>query len=221
MNKAFIFDMDGVIIDSEAVWGKYVKDFYIELFGNDLYEKMNIDWMGATTEVIYEAARRYGFTMPKEKFLERYDKQALFVYSLSTPTNDINKLLQKLADHNFKIGLVSASRPLWIETALAKIRNKHLFEYILSLSERTDLKPKPAPDGFLEAIKALDSTPEKSIIVEDSNKGLLAAKASGAFTICLREHLPNGHISEEADMMIENLRTLMTFLDEWDLPAKQ
>ena len=215
MNKAFIFDMDGVIINSESVWAKYVKDFYTDLFGAKLYQSMNIDWMGATTDMIYDKALQHGFTMPKEEFLKKYDKQALFVYSLSTPTGDINKLLKKLTDLNFKIGLVSASRQLWIDTALTKIKNKNLFTYILSLDVRKDLKPKPYPDGFLEAIKQLGSVPEKTIILEDSNKGLLAAKASGAFTICLREHLPDGHVSEKADMTINDLKTLMTFLDDF------
>jgi len=206
--------MDGVIIDSEAVWGKREKEFLTDLMGSDVYEKIKDHLMGSTTDVIYDIACENGLTMAKEEFLKRYDEQAIFVYSLSTPTDDINKLLQKLKDLNFKIGLVSASRPLWIETVLKKIRNRNLFEYVLSLAQREDLRPKPYPDGFLEAIKELGSTPEKTIILEDSNKGLLAAKASGAFTICLREHLPDDHVSEKADMVVDNLKTLMTFLDE-------
>lgn len=214
MNKAFIFDMDGVIINSESIWGEREKDFLIGLVGTEIYEKIKDHLLGSTINVIYDRARQSGLKMDKQTFIDAYDKQALYIYSLSKPTDDINKLLEKLVRLNFKIGLVSASRSLWIETALAKIRNRNLFEYVLSLAERTDLKPKPAPDGFLEAIKQLGSTPKKTIILEDSNKGLLAAKASGAFTICLREHLPDGHVSEKADMTIDNLKTLMTFLDE-------
>lgn len=214
MNKAFIFDMDGVIIDSEVVWAQYEKDFLIEMVGQEIFEKIKDQTVGSTTSVIYDLACKAGLNMEKKDFLKRYDEQAKIIYSLSTPTDDINKLLQKLKDLNFRIGLVSASLPNWIEIVLEKIRNKHLFEYVLSLEERNDLRPKPYPDGFLEAIRQLGSTPEKTIIVEDSNKGLLAAKASGAFTICLREHLPDGHVSEKADMTIDNLKTLMTFLDE-------
>lgn len=214
MNKAFIFDMDGVIINSEAVWAKYEKDFLIEMVGQEIFEKIKDHTIGSTTSVIYDLAYKAGLNMEKKEFLKRYDEQAKIIYSLSAPTNDINKLLQKLKDLNFRIGLVSASFPEWIEIVLEKIRNNHLFEYVLSLEERNDLRPKPHPDGFLEAIEKLGSTPKKTIILEDSNKGLLAAKASGAFTICLREHLPDGHISEKADMAIENLKTLITFLDE-------
>ena len=214
MNKAFIFDMDGVIINSESLWGQREKEFLTTLVGVNVYEKIKDHLMGSTINVIYERTRDAGLTMEKSEFLKIYDEQALYVYSLSNPTNDINKLLQKLADLNFKIGLFSASRPLWIETVLKKIKNRHLFEFILSLAERTDLQPKPYPDGFLEAMKSLGSVPEKTIILEDSNKGLLAAKASGAFTICLREHLPDDHVSEKADMTVDNLKTLLTFLDE-------
>ncbi len=214
VNKAFIFDMDGVIIDSEALWGKQEKNFIIHLLGEPVYEKIKDHLMGSTVNVIYDLAREYGSTISKEAFLKQYDKQALSIYSLSKPTNDINKLLQKLSDLGFKIGLVSASRPLWIEEVLKKIRNRDLFKYTVSLAQRTDLQPKPHPDGYLEAMKVLGSAPEKTIILEDSNKGIASATASGAFTICLREHLSREYISEGADMYIENLKRLLTFLDE-------
>jgi len=214
MNKAFIFDMDGVIIDSEAKWGPHEKKFLSELLGKEVYEKIKDHLMGSTTNVIYDLARANGSNISKEAFLNAYDKQAFYIYSLSTPTNDINKLLQKLKDLNFKIGLVTSSRGVWMDEVLKKIRNRELFDYTLSLAEREDLHSKPSPDGYLEAMKVLDASPEKTIILEDSNKGVTSAKASGGFTICLREHLANDYISEGADMYIKNLKTLLTFLDE-------
>jgi len=214
VNKAFIFDMDGVIIDSEAVWGKYEQDFLINLVGQKIVDKIKDQLLGSTTYVIYDLVKKYGGTISKEKFLREYDNQAMKIYAMSTPTNDINKLLRKLSDLGFKIGLVTASHANWIDEVLKKIRNRDLFEYTLSLADRTDLQTKPAPDGYLEAMKVLGSTPEKTIILEDSNKGIAAAKASGAFTICLREHLANDYQSVGADMYIENLKTLLTFLDE-------
>jgi HAD superfamily hydrolase (TIGR01509 family) len=213
-NKAFIFDMDGVIINSEAVWGKSEKQFLIDLIGEDIYEKIKDHLMGSTTTMIYNLVSQYGSKISKKEFFEEYDKQALHVYSLSTPTENINELLKKLSDLGFKIGLVSASRKLWIDNVLKRIKNHELFEYVLSLEDRADLKPKPYPDGYLDAMKVLGATPEKTIVLEDSNKGVASAKASGAFTICLREHLSHEYISEGADMSIENLKTLLTFLDE-------
>jgi len=214
VNKAFIFDMDGVIIDSEAVWGKYEQDFLINLVGQKIVDKIKDQLLGSTTYVIYDLVKKYGGTISKEKFLREYDNQAMKIYAMSTPTNDINKLLRKLSDLGFKIGLVTASHANWIDEVLKKIRNRDLFEYTLSLADRTDLQTKPAPDGYLEAMKVLGSTPEKTIILEDSNKGIVAAKASGAFTICLREHLADDYPSTGADMYIQNLKTLLTFLDE-------
>jgi HAD superfamily hydrolase (TIGR01509 family) len=216
-NKAFIFDMDGVIIDSEAVWGRHEEKFVTELLSKAVYERIKDHLMGSTTNVIYELAKQNGSNISKEEFLNAYDKQALYIYSLSTPTNDINKLLQKLKELDFRIGLVTASHSLWVKEVLKKIRNRDFFDYTLSLAEREDLRSKPHPDGYLEAMEMLGATPEKTIILEDSNKGVASAKASGAFTICLREHLSDDYISEGADMYIENLKTLLKFLDELDL----
>lgn len=212
--KAFIFDMDGVIINSETVWKKYEQEFLTDLLGDKVYKKLKGNLLGSTTQVIYELAYRNGLRMKKDLFMQRYDEQALLVYAESELTRDIDKLLQKIISLNFKMGLVTASRRLWIEQVLPKLRNRNVFQYVLSLAEREDLKPKPSPDGYLEVIKKLKSIPEKTIILEDSNKGIEAAKASGAFTICLREHLPSNYVSKKADMYIENLDSLIKFLEE-------
>lgn len=213
-NKAFIFDMDGVIIDSEAVWGKHQEEFLTHLIGKEVYEKIKDHLIGSTVNAIYDLILENGGEISKKKLLDAYDKQAQYIYSLSTPTNDINKLLRQLSDLGFKIGLVTGSRPLWIEEVMKRIKNRNLFEYTISLAEQTDLRPKPYPDGYIEAMKALGSTPEKTIILEDSNNGIASAKASGALTICLREHLSPEHVSKGADMYIDNLKLILPFLEE-------
>lgn len=212
-NKAFIFDMDGVIINSESTWEKNENNFLSDIVGKDIYEKIKTELLGSTTLMIYDLARQNGFTMEKGLFFRKYDEQAIKVYSQSELTKDIDLLIEKLLALNFKIGLVTASRKLWIDQVLPRLKKKQAFEYILSLGERADLKPKPSPEGYLEAMKKLNSTPNKTIILEDSNKGLLSAKASGALTICLREHLPTNHISEVADMYVDNLEGLIKILE--------
>lgn len=214
MYKAFIFDMDGVIINSEYLWEKKEKVFLVKLMGKKIYQKIKEEILGSTTDVIYDLACQNGLKIDKDEFLKQYDDQAVLVYAQSKLTKDIDELLDYLVSLNFKIGLVTASRKLWIEQALSKLKNKDAFKYILSLAGKKDLKPKPYPDGYLEALKQLNSSPKETIILEDSSKGIAAAKKSGAFTICLPENLPYGFQPKGADMYVKNLQELIKFLKE-------
>ncbi|MBI4067395.1 HAD family phosphatase, partial [Candidatus Gottesmanbacteria bacterium] len=60
-NKAFIFDMDGVIVNSEPVWSRYEEKFMPELMGQDAYGKIKDQILGNSISRIYEAASVYGF----------------------------------------------------------------------------------------------------------------------------------------------------------------
>lgn len=212
--KAFIFDMDGVIINSESVWEQKEKAFLGELLGEEVYRKIKNEILGSTTDVVYDLACQNGFKMSKNEFLKRYDDQAMLVYAQSKLTMDIDELLDYLVSLNFKIGLVTASRKLWIEQVLSKLKNKDVFEYILSLAGKKDLKPKPYPDGYLEVMKKFDSDAQETMILEDSKKGVEAAKKSGAFTICLLENLPANYRPQGADMYVKDLKSLIKFLKE-------
>lgn len=210
MNKAFIFDMDGVIVNSETVWKKREKRFLTELLGDSVYKKIKYSILGSTTHSIYELACKNGLKIEKDLFIEKFDQQALSVYQESELTKNIDALLSELKLLNFKVGLVTASSKLWIEQVMPKIKNKEIFECILSLAQREDLKPKPHPDGYLEAIRILKSTPDKTIILEDSHRGVSAAKASGAFTICLTEHVLEEDIPGGADRYVKTVKELIS-----------
>jgi HAD superfamily hydrolase (TIGR01509 family) len=214
MNKAFIFDMDGVVIDSESVWSTYEQQFLPKLMGEDIYLKVKSEILGNSVSSIYAIASRYGLQINKKQFEQTYDYYANKVYKQATITNGINDLIEKLVAEDYKIGLVSSSRQNWIDLVLPRLKRSDCFEFILSLDIGMDIEPKPSPAGYIKAIKALNATPETSMILEDSNKGVAAGKSSGAMTICFREHLPADYISKGADMYIEDLTVLIKFLDE-------
>lgn len=213
-NKAFIFDMDGVIIDSETFWRPKEIPFLKNLFGKEIYEQVKDYVVGYTTPSLYERARALGFDMDEKTFLSKYDKQAIITYKEAKMTKNLEKLLQKLVELRFKIGLVSASRPSWIEQVLSRIKNRKLFTYVLSLAQRQDLKQKPYPDGYLEAIKKLGSTANKTIILEDLQTGINASKATGAFTICFTEHLASIEIPQDADLYVNSIGELIDKVED-------
>jgi len=211
--------MDGVLVNSEQTWYKYGSEFLNTLFGKNVLAKMG-ELIGITIDEEYELATSYGFRMSKDEFYRRYDEQALGMYSKSIITQNIDSLLQTLKNMGYKIALVSASRKLWIDQVLQRISSKDLFDYVLSLNGRVDLKPKPHPDGYTEAIKILSASPQKTIILEDSNRGIAASKAAGAFTIAYTQHLVPGYVQVEADAKAKNVYEVLKIVKKFERVLK-
>lgn len=212
MNRAFIFDMDGVIVDSENAWKKYAKKFFVQLVGAEIAEKVG-DLIGMTVNGAYEKAVSNGLSMGKEEFVQAFDKKAAYVYSKATITKGIGALVEKLIELGFKLGLVSSSRQNWIDHVLPRLSFREKLEYVVSINDRSDLKRKPSPDAYLEAIKKLGASPQTTIILEDSNSGIQAAKATGAYVIGFRENLVPGYQQHGADAYAENVNDVIKIVE--------
>lgn len=207
MNKAFLFDMDGVLVDSEPIWEKYERKFLPELMGKEIYGRIKNQILGNSISTIYEKARQLGFSMKKNAFLQIYFQYAKIVYQEAILTPNIEMLIEKLTINDWKIGLVSVSRKESIDIVLKKLKNNP-FRFVLSLDSR-GIKPKPSPDGYSVAMNELGVTNKNTYIIEDSQRGVDAAKASGAYTICLVENLPENYLPAGADMYVKTAKELI------------
>ncbi len=212
MQKAFIFDMDGVLINSEQIWAHYEKTFLIKLLGKEIYEKMG-DMIGDNLNSAYDRAVSFGSTLSKEEFIQAYDKQAAIVYKEVRLAKDTEKLLQFLNQKNFAIGLVTSSRHVWIDIFLTRFPFLQ-FSHIISLTDRQDLKPKPHPDGYKEMIRTLNAKPKDAIILEDSNRGIESAKAAGAFVIGFQQNLVPGYKQTGADVYARDMNEVIAIVKE-------
>jgi len=212
MNRAFIFDMDGVIVNSEPVWERYEQKFLPDLMGKGTYFKIKDQILGNSVSGIYEAVSKYGLKIEKKAFERIYDQYAEMVYEEAKITDGIKELINKLIAMNFKLGLVSSSRQYWIDLVINKLSSNNPFQCILSL-DGENAKPKPSPEGYLKAIRILDSKPSLTMILEDSKRGVQAAKASSALTICLQEHLPKRYLPEGADLYVKTVIDLVNKIE--------
>src|SRR5579872_394378 len=132
MKRAFLFDMDGVIVDSERVWHRESISFAENLFGKEILAALG-DMTGVTMEKQYVFAQSKGFTMPRDAFYEKYDREAERIYALTTVTEGLYDLIDHLKAMGFVVGIVSSSREKWITIVLKKLQRENLFDYILSL----------------------------------------------------------------------------------------
>ena len=198
MKKAFIFDLDGVLINDEKTWEAEKQRLYKELFGERVAAKMG-STLGINWDGIYEHAKNLGAGISKSKYLKVFFEIAPHIYETSPIPVGVNELIMGLKQNGYRLGIVSASPLSWVTTAINRLERANDFELVLSLYERQDLKHKPDPDGYLEAVKLLSATPNSSIALEDSNPGINSAKAAGLFTIGYQGNLVEGYKQTGAD----------------------
>lgn len=212
MNKAFIFDLDGVLIDDEAIWESKKQELYQNVFGSDITEKLG-STVGINIDGIYERATELGSKVDKEEFTNAFQALADDIYQHAPIPEGINELASYLTKQSYRLGIVSASPLPWITTVTKRLGFESDIELIISLYDRDDLQHKPHPDGYLEAIETLGAFPESTVILEDSNSGIRSAKASGAFTIGLRQNLVEGYEQTGADKYADSLKDVVKIVD--------
>jgi beta-phosphoglucomutase family hydrolase len=181
MFKAVIFDMDGVIIDSEPTHFKLEQKLFKELGVNITKEKHN-GYVGTTSYYMWDDIRtKHGITKDLEE-LVRNDRESYYKHLVSNENevilvNGVKEFIKELHKNNLKLAIASSS-PLDVIEAVARIFNIEEYFDVLVTGDNVE-KSKPEPDIFLYAAEKLGTTPENCIVVEDSHNGVLAAKKAG------------------------------------------
>ncbi len=106
--KAFIFDLDGVLINNEPLWEKAKKEMFEKLFGSEISSKIGTT-VGSNTDTIYSRALKLGATVSRKDVFDAYLQYAIPIYSTTPITNGIQELGEDLINHKYLIGIVSAS----------------------------------------------------------------------------------------------------------------
>jgi len=214
MQKAFIFDLDGVLINDELIWEQHKKRLYAELIGNGIAKKLG-STLGVNIDTIYERAVGHGATIPQQNFRDAFFNVAKTVYKEAPLTRNLAALDEYLLANDYNVGIVSASPQAWIDAVVKRLSFKSRFKIILSLHEIQHLRHKPHPDGYVQAIKELSAAPSTTVILEDSNSGIASAKAAGAFTIGFQENLVEGYKQSGADAYAKDVDDVVSLLQRF------
>lgn len=190
MIKAVIFDLDGVLVTTDVLhfnaWKALAEELGIHNFTKaDNARQRGVSRM-ASLEVVLEKSEKTYTDEEKLAFAEK--KNALYVSSLSSLTKDdvlpgVFEFLQFLKSKGIKTALGSASKnaPLILDKT-------ELTDKLDAVSCGLDTtKSKPDPDVFLIAAKKLGIAPGECIVFEDSDAGIIAAKAGGMLAFAVGE----------------------------------
>ncbi|MCR4325793.1 MAG: HAD family phosphatase [Patescibacteria group bacterium] len=215
VNRAFIFDMDGVLVDSERWWESHDKQLSEQFFDAATREKIG-SAVGVGVRGLYEKAVAFGAPVSFEELSSAYNAAAMKVYDDAPLTEGTERLVTKLLEWGFKLGLVTSSPQSWIDRVIPRLPFVDKLECIISLGERSDIAPKPSPDGYREALRTLGADPDKSFIIEDSNTGIKAAKAAGVYVIGFSGNLIEGYKQTGADAYADTMDDVMTIVEHFN-----
>ncbi|MBU1017811.1 HAD family phosphatase [Patescibacteria group bacterium] len=201
--KAIIFDMDGVIIDSEKHWKKAELTFFGELLPSWTKEDQQ-KIIGINVHETYRIlANDYGLGLTHQEFTERVNGIALEVYRNKCNLIDgFLDLIKELKTKNQKIALTSSSLNEWIDIVLERFKLKPFFDVVIS-AEDIDAPGKPKPDIYLYTAKKLNIEPDECVAIEDSHHGVIAAKSAGMMCVGLRNGFNDAQNLSAADIQIK------------------
>ena len=188
MIDTVLFDMDGVLIDATE-WHYDALNEALEIFGFEIEREEHLArFNGMTTKKKLEILSNEG-SLPRdlhEIISEvKQDRTLRIAANKCFPTAAHLILLSTLKSKGLKVGVVTNSIRMTTEFML-QYSGVSKFLDVLITNEDVG-QPKPAPDGYLLAMKKLGSVPEKTVVVEDGMHGIQAAKAAGARVVEVKD----------------------------------
>ncbi len=206
--------MDGVLIDSESGSVRDDYDFSVAIFGKEIADKLG-DPMGFGVLEVHKRAVALGATIDKKLYIQKRDERAKLIYDRADIIEGSDRLVAYLADNGYKLGVVSATQRKWIDYVLAKLHFREKFEVVISVNDE-GLSSKPAPDGYREALRRLDADPKKSIVLEDSNRGIASGKSAGCYVIGYSGHLVDGYKQTGADAYANTMVDVIKLVESFN-----
>ena len=176
--SAVLFDMDGVIVDSEPLHVRAFEAVFAEL-GHADHGLHFPDYFGRSDKVVWiDFIERHRPPHSLEHLTHIKEQRYLDLLHATRPIYPgVEELLRDLA-RDTRLGLASGSVHSMIEAVLALRGLRSLFSAVASSQDVAH--PKPAPDVFLHAAALLKVAPETCVVVEDSAAGVSAARAAGS-----------------------------------------
>jgi HAD superfamily hydrolase (TIGR01509 family) len=206
--EAVVFDLDGVLVDSEHVWDAARRELAAER-GLPWPEPATRDMMGmSSVEWSRYMHDRVGLPEPPEEISAEVVRRLEEIYRRELPLRDgAAEAVERLAEH-WPLGLASSSNRELIDLVLELSGLTRLFQVTVSSEEVP--RGKPAPDVYLEAARRLGVAPARCAAVEDSENGIRSAKAAGMYVLAIpnRVYPPAEDALDLADAVLTSVKEL-------------
>jgi HAD superfamily hydrolase (TIGR01509 family) len=206
--EAVVFDLDGLLLDTEQVWDE-VRETLTRERGGRWHDRAQADMMGmSSTEWSRYMHDELGLSEPPEEINRLVVERMQERYRGGLPLIEGAVEAVRRIGAQWPLGLASSSNRPLIDLVLAEMGVAELFRATVS-SEEVE-RGKPAPDVYLEAGRRLGVRPQDAVAIEDSANGIRSAKAAGMHLIAIANpHFPPPEdVLAEADLGLDSLAGL-------------
>jgi HAD superfamily hydrolase (TIGR01509 family) len=208
LTEVVVFDLDGVIVDSEQVWDA-TREALARERGGRWHEKAQQDMMGmSSAEWSRYMHDVIGLADPPEEISAEVIRRMEATYREELPLIDgAAEAVARLAER-WPLAVASSSNRPIIDLVLGLSGLNRFFRATVSSEEVP--RGKPAPDVYLEAAWRLSADPERSAAVEDSRSGILSARAAGMNVVAIpnMRFPPGEEALAAADVVISSIAKL-------------
>ncbi len=183
--EAVIFDMDGVLIDSEPLHFAVLVDLLARA-GHTYTHAENEQFLGVTSEAMFSTLiARHGLSGSVVEYMAGYDEAILRVLQEPhAPAAGAVALLERLRELQLRVGVASSSQRLWVEATLRSLGLADAFEVVVAGDDVERGKPDPAI--YRLTAQLLSVAPGRCLAIEDSPNGVQSARAAGMTVLGVR-----------------------------------
>lgn len=214
--KAVLFDMDGLMVDTESL----ATEAFIHSAkkqGYNMTKEETLLVLGFTTKSIYEFWENY-FKNSDVSGKQLVDDHYKYIENILFTTGPskmpyIEELLKYLKESNYKVAVASSSN---MDHIINNMEKTGLKKYIDEFASGAEVENgKPAPDVFLLAAERLGVKPENCLVLEDSKAGVIAGSSAGAKVIMVPDMFkPDEECKERTYRIVGNLGEVISILEE-------
>ena len=214
--EAIIFDMDGVLVDSEPFHREIEKKLF-KRFQLNITEEEHNTYMGKASDVMWsEIIRNKNLSLDVCEMVKvNYQESKKYFSGLShiNPISGVVDLLNELRNKRIPMAVASSSDQDTVELIMEKSGLNEYFRYLVSSSKIG--KSKPEPDIFLYTAKLMNTLPEKCVVIEDSANGIKAAKAANMYCVAYGGASSDDQDQSLADTQINKFSQLKKMIEKY------
>jgi HAD superfamily hydrolase (TIGR01509 family) len=210
--RAVVFDMDGVLVDSEPL---YLRATQLALGprGPSYTARDNRAFLETPDAELFRVLRiLFDVATPTEELVERRrDHLVALIRAEARPLPGVPEMPLRLREAGLEVGVVSAAGRRVLEALLDALGLRRVFRAVVSADEVA--RGKPAPDALLMGARRLEVSPEHCLVVDDARDGVLAAKAAGMPVAAVPSPATSHEDFSPADFVLPSLEALPKALE--------
>lgn len=208
MFKAYIFDMDGTLIDNCA-WHVLAWREFAHRHGRDLSERQILDWMGATSS--YYMNRIFEREVPADECAELTREKEELYRAMYAPhlalADGLKEILDDARRRGIQLAIATGGSLDNVDFILDGLNLRPMFDVIVDASQYE--RGKPAPDCYLKAAARMGLDPAECLVFEDAVAGVRSGKAAGMRVAAVTATIARDILAaEKPDYLVDSFREL-------------